>query len=151
MERLSSAGWPPKLFGPIVSSTTDTPYLASDSDEEGCLSFHDAPSLPSVGSLNTQCGGTPVPHLPNRFAKLLNYVRDSQTRDTDKSTTQTHQIDALVNAPIFTAEAYEVVEGALAEAASLTVSNPLSESSVFSLSCHLVPLREYYSIAQFLC
>ena len=151
MERLPSAGRPPKLFVPVVPPTTDTLYLSSDSDEEHGLPFHDAPSLPSVGSLNSQCSSTQTPQLPTRFAKLLNYVRDSQTGDTDRSTAHMHQINALINAPIFTAEAYDVFEGALAGTASLTVSDPSSGGTVFSLSSHSSFSHEYYSIAQLFC
>lgn len=144
MEKLPSAGWRPKSLVPVVPPTTDTPYLSSGSCEEDCLSFHDAPSLSSMGRLNRQRRDTQPPQLPTRFAKLLKYVRDTQIGDTDRCTAQKHQIDALVNAPIFTAEAFDVVEGALAETASLTVSNPFSESSISSCVPICFFIHKYY-------
>lgn len=94
----------------------------SKSDEDSHMDFHDAASAASQRELS--CGSSPRQHLelPRRFAGLLKYVDSSQDEDTNDSTLTEYQLKALANAPIFTAEAYDVVDGVLEIATSTTVS-----------------------------
>lgn len=95
----------------------------SRSDESPDVDFHDAASAPASAEPCPSPSAGGLLDLPHRFAKLLNYVDISQDDETDDSALRKYQIEALANAPIFTAEAYDVVDDALANAASTTVSD----------------------------
>lgn len=94
----------------------------SSSDEDVHMDFHAATSAPAWGEPSNSPSTQRHLELSPRFAGLLKYVDSPQDENPDDSILKKYQVQALVNAPIFTAEAYNVVDGVLANAASTTVS-----------------------------